>query len=416
MEGYRDVLTQHQYMKLLCANVINRFGDSVDSIAFTWLIYAITGSASWSAVMFGLNQLPTMLLQPLAGAWVEKADKKKIMAVTDVIRGLLVSFFATAYFLDFLSPWLMAAVTLAISSAEAFRLPAGSGIIPQIIDLKYYTFASSLDQTVSRIVEIIGSGLSAVILATVGIPLALAIDILSYFGSAIIISLIRPLPAKTAASSANPPTAGAFHSYLQMLRDGLIYIRKHPIIFNFCFLGVAANGMLVPLNALMTPIVTEVWGLGAPVLSVFGTTFTVGMCIGGFLFPYLSRNKNARTIIVSGGMILAGAYALLSGGSFLSTSPAVSGIVLACIALGLGFGVALISSAFGVSLVKCIAPDYLSRVSSLVNAASTAAMPALSFLVGLCAAALPVHWILLAGAILFALVFLIVAIRKMKFE
>lgn len=34
--GYRDILRQKEYMKIIVANLINRFGDSIDSIAFTY--------------------------------------------------------------------------------------------------------------------------------------------------------------------------------------------------------------------------------------------------------------------------------------------------------------------------------------------------------------------------------------------
>lgn len=424
MDGYRNVLKQRQYMKLLCANIINRFGDSVDAITFTWLIYAITGSASWSAVIFGLNQLPSMLVQPLAGAWVETADKKKVMAITDIIRGLLVTAFALAYFFNTLTPWLMAGITLAISTAEAFRIPAGTGIIPQIIDLKYYSFGNSLNTTASRLVEIMGTGLSAVILATVGIRLTLAIDILSYFISAGIILTIHPVFGKNFSSN-NDRTAckslsNGFQNYIKALKEGLCYVKKHPLILNFCFLGVAANGMLVPLNALMTPIITEIWGQGAPMLSIFGTALTIGMCVGGFIYPYISRDKNPRTFITTGGFIMAAAYAWLSAGGVIrnlgTAAIEAAPMLLAAIALGLGLGLALISSAFGVSLVKCIAKDYLSRVSSLVNAAASAAMPVISLIVSLCAIVLCVPAILFIGALLFALTFLIIAIRKTKFQ
>lgn len=424
MDGYRNVLKQRQYMKLLCANVINRFGDSVDAITFTWLIYAITGSASWSAVMFGLNQLPSMLVQPLAGAWVETADKKKVMAITDILRGLFVTSFALAYFFNMLTPWLMAGITLAVSTAEAFRIPAGTGIIPQIIELKYYTFGNSLNTTASRLVEIIGTGLSAVILATAGIRLALAIDILSYFISAVIILMIHPISGQSLSAN-NPNTKGrglsnSFQNYIKALKGGLIYVKEHPLILNFCFLGVAANGMLVPLNALMTPVVTQIWGQGAPMLSIFGTALTIGMCIGGFLYPYISRDKNPRTFITTGGFIMAAAYAWLAAGGFIrnlgTAAMEAAPILLAAIALCLGFGLALISSAFGVSLVKCIEKNYLSRVSSLVNAAASAAMPAISFIVSLCALVLCVPAILLIGALSFTLIFLIITIRKTKFQ
>lgn len=56
---------------MLVANVISRFGDSIDSIAFTWLVYQVTESAAWSAAMFAMNQLPGVLVQPFAGALVE---------------------------------------------------------------------------------------------------------------------------------------------------------------------------------------------------------------------------------------------------------------------------------------------------------------------------------------------------------
>ncbi|WP_026510832.1 hypothetical protein [Butyrivibrio sp. LC3010] len=52
---YKDILKIPNCRKLITSNLINRFGDSVDAIAFTWLVYQITGSATWSALIFGLN-------------------------------------------------------------------------------------------------------------------------------------------------------------------------------------------------------------------------------------------------------------------------------------------------------------------------------------------------------------------------
>lgn len=36
---FRSILKQKEYTKLMIANIINRFGDSIDAIALTWLIY-----------------------------------------------------------------------------------------------------------------------------------------------------------------------------------------------------------------------------------------------------------------------------------------------------------------------------------------------------------------------------------------
>ena len=75
--GYRDILRQKEFLKIILAGLVNRFGDSIDAIAFTWLVYAITGNAGWSALVFAVNQLPSVLVQPFAGALVEGMEKKR---------------------------------------------------------------------------------------------------------------------------------------------------------------------------------------------------------------------------------------------------------------------------------------------------------------------------------------------------
>ena len=62
-QGYRQIFKQREFMKMTGANFINRFGDSIDMIAFTWLIFELTGSASWSAIMLGVNMIPNVLVQ-----------------------------------------------------------------------------------------------------------------------------------------------------------------------------------------------------------------------------------------------------------------------------------------------------------------------------------------------------------------
>ena len=89
--GYRDIFRQTEYMKIMIAALINRFGDSIDAIASTWIVYEITGNAAWSAIIYGVNKLPSIIITPLAGAWVEGQKKKTIMIVTDLIRANRVS-------------------------------------------------------------------------------------------------------------------------------------------------------------------------------------------------------------------------------------------------------------------------------------------------------------------------------------
>ena len=40
--GYKDIFKQKEYMKMMVAALINRFGDSIDAIASTWIVYERT--------------------------------------------------------------------------------------------------------------------------------------------------------------------------------------------------------------------------------------------------------------------------------------------------------------------------------------------------------------------------------------
>lgn len=104
---YRQLLSQRQYIQLLLADTINRFGDSIDVIAYSWIMYEITGSASLMALVVGLNFVPTVFLTPFAGAFVDRISKKRVMALADLLRFVFVAAIVTLYTTGLLSPALI---------------------------------------------------------------------------------------------------------------------------------------------------------------------------------------------------------------------------------------------------------------------------------------------------------------------
>lgn len=72
-----ELYHNHNYVYLLTSNIINRCGDSLDTILFTWLVYLLTNSAGWSAIIFGINQATSVIIQPFIGPLVENMNKRK---------------------------------------------------------------------------------------------------------------------------------------------------------------------------------------------------------------------------------------------------------------------------------------------------------------------------------------------------
>ena len=181
IEKYRILKGQNQFIKLIIANVINRLGDSIDSIAFTWLVYELTHSALWSTIIFGANILPTILVQPFAGALVEKMNKKWIMVSCDVTRGLLVAFIAFAYINSILNPWMLLTITILNSIVESLRVPSGIAIVPSLLREDSYSEGLALNATLSRMMELIGLAMAGLIIGLLGISGAILIDAITFF-------------------------------------------------------------------------------------------------------------------------------------------------------------------------------------------------------------------------------------------
>ena len=375
-DGYRAVLRQKQYTKLIGANIINRFGDSIDAIAFTWLVYELSGSAAWSAVIFGVNMLPTVLLGPFAGALAERMDKKWTMVISDSIRGLLVALTAALYVFNVLTPVIMLCITLLHSTVEAFRIPCGTAIVPRLLPKEDYEFGVSLNSSMSRVVEIVGLASAAGIIAWLGIPGAIMIDGVTFFLSALIIAWIR------AGKEPERSEAEDKQSYWQTLKAGFTYVLKTPTIISLCLLALLLNGLLVPLNALNAPLVNEIYHFGPEAMSIGGILLTIGGAIGAFIYPYIKRRISGKALIVSGFLAIGLSYGALIWVKELAFMPALFFSALGVILIVFTLSLALLGGHFNVLVYKVVSPEYLARVGSTMGAICTLAMPVLSFLMG----------------------------------
>ena len=156
---YRTLLKNKNYRRLFFANMINRLGDSVDTLAFSWLVYAFTGEGTWAAIVFAVNKIPSVLFLPLSGAYVEKKIKKNIMILCDMIRALLVAVLLICMNTNTLSLIVLILFSFLISAAEAFRIPAGVSYITQLLDEDELSYGVSLNVLVSMLAEVAGTGI-----------------------------------------------------------------------------------------------------------------------------------------------------------------------------------------------------------------------------------------------------------------
>lgn len=375
--GYKDVFCQAEYMKMILASLINRFGDSIDEIASTWIVYELSGNAAWSAIIYGVNKIPTVLITPLAGAWVEGRKKKTIMIVTDLIRALCVAFVATGYLMGFLQAWMLLITTFTISTVEAFRGPANSALTPRVLDKECYEYGMSLMSTLGSIVELIGAAIAAGIIAIIGTAGAIYVDMATFTLSALIIMTVNSKEHELKKQKFDRK------EYVNSLLDGFKYVKKDKLILFISAVAIFLNAILVPLNSLQAPMASEILHGGAEVLSILGIASTLGMLLGSFTFPMLQKKLSDKLVLILGALGIAAFYiGIPLFEPFYSSKIFMYGFV-AFISAFFGFVFSLCNTFLNVKTLKRIDESYLARIGGIMTASSVAFMPITSFLIGI---------------------------------
>ncbi|WP_026495515.1 MFS transporter [Butyrivibrio sp. WCD3002] len=422
---YKDIINDSNYRKLMLSGIIDRFGDSVDALAFTWLVYQITRSAMWSAIVFALNMLPNVIVQPFAGAIVEKKNKKTVIIITYILRTITIASFAILYTLGLVNAPVMAVLTLIITTIESFNLPAASAFTAQVVKKEHLTCGLSLSKMLTSAASLVGTGIAGVIIAAWGAVPAMLIDISTFIIAAVLILMMKndestdtkeEVIDSTTEILQETATAQPSESFTTLFTDGIRYIAKTPVVRNFCLLCVALNFMLVPINALQAPMAEEIFKMGGELLSFGGVFASLGGIAGAALLPVLSKKLSPLQIICAGTGILGLGLTGIAMGGIVSVKAVLCYIVVSACFFAMMLAATLIGGIIGIQFMKSVDSEYMARASAVFNAFSTAAMPIGSLLVSILVSRIATGRIMLFASLFAAVVLAITLITKPELE
>ncbi len=415
-------LARHRgYLTALVSNTVSRFGDSVDSIAFGWMVYQLTGSTLLMGTVFAVNGLPGLLFGVFAGALVDRLPKKPVVVLGHLVRAASVGTLAVLHAGGILETWMVLVLTFLNSTAESFTHPANAGLTQRIVPRDSYLEAASLSQSASSIAELAGLGCAGWVLATVGVSGALALDAFTFLFAAAGISTI-PVPAAAApAPDASPGTAAdgvrsAGRGILEDIRTGLGFLRRDRLVRLTVILAVFANFALVPFQTLQPAYVKDVLGSGPGGMSAIGIGITLGMAAGGLALAKFGKGIHRLRLILAGFLGAGTLYASFALPGFL---PAGSARVAfsAAAAFPLGAFIALINATAGAYLMEKTPPELMGRTVATVNVAATSAMPLGAALSGFAAETIrPTTIFGILGAALVAVTFLALSRPSVRAE
>jgi len=245
---------------------VSIMGSALTAFAMGIWVYQQTGSVTSLSLIILAASLPGILVSPLAGSFVDRSDRRRVMLVSAgaaclaelATAGLILSGRASLA-----SFFVLAAV---ISLADAFQEPAYMASVPLLVPKRYLGQASGFVQFSQGIARIVTPALAGVMLETVGIGVVLLADMATFLVAATTLLCVRiPRPA---------PWAEGDPQQKSLWREAAIgwnYLRDRSGLMALLLLFAMVNFLVALVNVLYIPLV-----LSFSSARVLGVTFTIG--------------------------------------------------------------------------------------------------------------------------------------------
>ena len=375
--GYVELLRGNRnFRRLWLGRLISQTGDWFNSVALFTLLLNLTGSGEAVGIVLLIKLLPQFLVGPLAGVVADRFNRKTIMIVADVLRGLLVLGFLLVKRAD--QVWIvyiLSALEIIISS---FFEPAESAAVPTIVEKDALLAANALGGATWSVTLAFGAALGGAVTDLFGRNTAFVVDALSFLVSAALIlrTRIPPLPKREREASGRLSLLEA--TGIADMIEGARYLKANPHVI-----------------ALL--LVKSGWGLGGGVLlllTIFGRTifpmgrdgsasiglFYAARGTGALLGPMIARwitSGSPRTMrrSISAAFFISAAFYLLFSGS-----PGFVPALLFVIGAHSGGSVQWV---FSTTLLQLAVPNrFLGRVFALEMGLLTLAMSVSTYATG----------------------------------
>jgi predicted MFS family arabinose efflux permease len=305
-----DVLRQRDYALIWTSALISQVGDWVLIAALPFYVYATTGSTLASGATFLAGNLPILLFGSLAGVFVDRWDRKRLIVFGELAQGVVLLLLLLARTEDTL--WLVYVVAFVESTIAVCSSPALRAAVPRVIRDGQLVRANSLLSAAENVARLIGPPLAGLLMIAVSLPGVVLLDAVTFFISGALLARItvslRVAPADDVTASQESRSRNAWHEW----RDGLRILRNErwvAILFIVPAISLLGDGMF---TAVLAAFVGGVLGASALVFGWILTARGIGGLIGGVLLGAAGKRLHSPYVIGPCSILLGGALVTMA--------------------------------------------------------------------------------------------------------
>jgi len=357
--GAFRALRHRNFQLFFGGQLISLVGTWMQTVAQSWLVYRLTGSAVLLGTVAFVSQIPVFFLATVGGIVADRYPKRRVVIVTQAAEMLLAFLLAGLTLAGVVKVWEIIVLAGLLGVANAFDIPARQAFFVEIVGKEDLQSAIGLNSSIFNGARIIGPTIAGILVATIHEGWCFFVNGVSFVAVLIALLMMRVVEPETSAEK---------RSGWQDALEGFRYALSSPTISSLLLLVGLVSVVGIPYTVLMPIIADRILNAGARGLGLLMGATGVGAVMGALT---LAMRRSVRGLGRLAATAAGGFGASLLLFSF-SRSLALSMALL----VPVGYFVMLQMAATN-TMLQSMAPDHLrGRIVALYSMMFMGMMPA----------------------------------------
>jgi MFS family permease len=362
-------LKHRNFQLFFIGQSISVVGTWMTKVATSWLVYRLTGSALLLGLVGFAGQIVSFALGPVAGVFVERVDRRKLLVWTQAAAAVQSLALAWLTLAGVITIWEIIALTTFQGLINALDTPGRHTFLVQMVEEPNdLANAIAINSSMANGARLIGPAIAGMLIAAVGEGWCFLIDGVSYFPviASLLMMRIRPVTLRRRAAT-----------MVEEIREGWDYIRKFRPIRTVLLLFSLTSLMGYPYTVLLPVFAGDILHGGAHTLGWLTGASGIGAVISGLSLTLrksvtgLTRMLQISSLVLGTGLIFFG----------MSHTLWMSLVLMVFV----GFGLMQTAAASNTIIQSLVSEDKRARAMSYYTMAFFGSVPFGSLLAGILA-------------------------------
>lgn len=274
----------------ISGQAVSLVGTWMQTVAQSWLVLQLTGSATAIGIVLALQTVPMLLLGPYGGVVADRSDKRRLMIGLQTLMGVQALILGLLVVTDTIALWHVYVLAVALGLNQCFENPARQSFMLELVGPEDLRNAVSLQSVLASCSRMIGPAVAGLVIAAGGLGVCFLLNAASFV--AVVTSLLRLDVSRLQRSPAAARAKG-------QLREGFAYVRSTSDLAVPLLMMALVGCLAFEFQVVLPVLADHTFAAGAGAYGFLTAAMGAGSVVGGLVVATWGRTGTRPLIVTS---------------------------------------------------------------------------------------------------------------------